>query len=158
MAAENPTWGEGRIANELKLKLGVQISPRTIRKYIDRGTHPDRRPDPGQRWLTFVRSHAQAIVACDFLVVVTARFRVLYVFLPMEHGTRRILHHNVTAHPTADWTLQQFREALPDDHPYRFVIHDRDSIFSRGTGQRRNSHGSASIAYTNAITGGERNL
>jgi hypothetical protein len=115
MAAENPTWGEGRIANELKLKLGVQISPRTIRKYIDRGTHPDRRPDPGQRWLAFVRNHAQAIVACDFLVVVTARFRVLYVFLLMEHGTRRILHHNVTAHPTADWTLQQFRETLPDD-------------------------------------------
>jgi transposase InsO family protein len=53
------------------------------------------------------------------------------VFLLMEHGTRRILHHNVTAHPTADWTLQQFRETLPDDHPYRFLIHDRDSIFSR---------------------------
>ena len=49
----------------------------------------------------------------------------------LELGTRRILHHNVTAHPTAEWTLQQFREALPADHPYRFVIHDRDSIFSK---------------------------
>ncbi len=49
----------------------------------------------------------------------------------MEVGTRRLLHHNVTAHPTAEWTLQQFRETLPGDHPYRFALHDRDSIFSR---------------------------
>ncbi len=70
-------------------------------------------------------------MACDFFVVVTASFHILYVFVIMELGTRRILHHNVTAHPTAEWTLQQFREALPGDHPYRFLIHDRDSIFSR---------------------------
>jgi transposase InsO family protein len=68
--------------------------------------------------------------ACDFFVVITATFRTLYVFVIIDVGTRRILHQNVTAHPTAEWTLQQFREALPDDHPYRFVIHDRDSIFS----------------------------
>jgi len=71
------------------------------------------------------------IVACDFFVVVTATFRTLYVFVIMELDSRRILHHNVTAHPTAEWTLQQFRETLADDHPYRFVIHDRDSIFSK---------------------------
>jgi transposase InsO family protein len=70
-------------------------------------------------------------VACDFFAVVTVTFRTLYVFVIMEAGTRRILHHNVTAHPTADWTLQQSREALPDDHWYRFLIHDRDSIFSK---------------------------
>jgi transposase InsO family protein len=70
------------------------------------------------------------VVACDFFVVITATFRTLYVFVVMELGSRRILHHNVTAHPTAEWTLQQFREALPGDHPYRFVIHDRDRIFS----------------------------
>jgi len=70
-------------------------------------------------------------VACDFFVVVTATFRTRYVFVIMELGSRRILHHNVTAHPTAEWTLQQFRETLADDHPYRFVIHDRDSIFSK---------------------------
>jgi transposase InsO family protein len=69
-------------------------------------------------------------VACDFFVVVTARFRILYVFLLMEVGTRRILHCNVTAHPTAEWTLQQFREAISCDHLYRFLIRDRDSIFS----------------------------
>ena len=90
-----------------------------------------RPPDPKQRWLTFVHNHAKEIVACDFFVVLTATFRTLYVFLLMGVGTRRILHHNSTAHPTADWTLQQFRETLPGDHPYRFVLHDRDSIFSR---------------------------
>jgi transposase InsO family protein len=73
---------------------------------------------------------APSIVACDFFVVVTARFRILYVFLLMEVGTRRILHCNVTAHPSAEWTLQQCREAISCDHLYRFLIRDRDSIFS----------------------------
>ena len=73
-----------------------------------------------------------ADTACDFLVAVTARFRVLYVFVMMEIGSRRVLHYNVTAHPTAEWTLQQLREAIPSDHPYQFLIHDRDSIFSAG--------------------------
>ena len=118
----------------MKLKLGIRVSPRTVGKYLNSGG-PRREPDPKQRWLTFVRNHAKAIVACDFFVVVTVTFRTLYVFVIMELGTRRILHHNVTAHPTAEWTLQQFREALPGDHPYRFVIHDRDSIFSKDLDQ-----------------------
>jgi hypothetical protein len=128
MAAENPSWGEERIANELKLKLGIRVSSPTVATYLRHG--PGWKPDPKQRWKTFVRNHAKAIVACDFFVVVTASFRTLYVFVIMQLGTRRILHHNVTDHPTAEWTLQQFREALPDDHLYRFVIHDRDSSFS----------------------------
>jgi putative transposase len=78
-----------------------------------------------------VCNHAQAIVACDFCVVVTATFRLLYVFVVMEHTTRRILHVNVTAHPTVAWTIHQLREAIPADHNYRFLLHDRDSIFSR---------------------------
>ena len=129
MAAENPTWGEERIANELNLKLTIQISPRTVGKYLHRDG-PVRTRDPKQRWLTFVRNHAKVMVACDFFVAITAAFRTLYVFVVIEIGSRQILHQNVTAHPTADWTLQQFREALPGDHPYRFVIHDRDSIFA----------------------------
>jgi len=79
-----------------------------------------------------VRNHAQSIVACDFLVVVTARFRTLYVFLLMEVGTRRIVHCNVTVHPTAAWALQQLREAIPSDHSHPFLNHDRDAIFSAG--------------------------
>ena len=105
-----------------------------MEKYLRDG--PLRTPDPKQRWLTFVHNHAKVIVAGDYFVMVTATFRTLYVFVIMELGTRRILHKNVTAaHPTAEWTLQQFREALPGDHPYQYVIHDRDSIFSKGLDQ-----------------------
>src|SRR5262249_45908543 len=83
-----------------------------------------------QHWRCFVRNHAQAMVATDFLVAITAGFRVLYVLVVMEIGSRRILHCNVTAHPTAARILQQFREAVPGDPTYRFLIHDRDLIFS----------------------------
>jgi putative transposase len=131
MTHENPTWGEERIANELLLKMGLRVSPRTVRKYmptrLDRG---GSRRVSSQRWRTFVRNHAQVIVACDFCVVVTATFRLLYVLVVMELATRRLLHVNVTAHPTALWALQQLRDAIPSDHSYRFLIHDRDSIFS----------------------------
>ena len=93
--------GEERIANESKLKLGIRVSPRTVEKHLRNGG-PVRTPDPEQRWLTFVHNHAKVIVACDFFVVVTASFRTLYVFVIMELSSRRILHHNVTAHPTAE--------------------------------------------------------
>ena len=128
MARDNPSWGEERIANELLLKLGIQISPRTVRKYMPK--RPRRRPRGDQRWFTFVHNHAAAILACDFCVVVTATFRLLYVLVVIEHQTRRIVHCNVTAHPTAAWTLQQLREAISSNHRYRFLIHDGDGIFS----------------------------
>ena len=92
-------------------------------------------PGSGECWLTFVHNHSKVIVACDFFVVFTAAFRTLYVLVVMEIGSRRILQQNVTAHPTAEWALQQLREALPGDHPYRFVIHDRDRIFSKEVDQ-----------------------
>lgn len=79
-----------------------------------------------------MRNHAQALVACDFCVVVTATFRVLYVFVAIGIGSRRLLHLNVTGHPRAAWTLQQLREILAEPPGYRFVLHDRDSIFSPG--------------------------
>jgi len=80
--------------------------------------------------VTFVRNHAQGLLACDFFVSVTASFRVLYVFVIMEVRTRRIAHCNATTHPTAHWTLQQFRETITGEKPYRFLIHDRDNIYS----------------------------
>ena len=139
MASENPSWGEARIANELHLKLAIRISPRTVAKYLRAS-----RPPPsgnGQPWATFVRNHAKAIVACDFFQSVTVDFRVLYIFVAMEIGSRRILHTSVTAHPTAEWTIQQFREMLAFDHPFRFLIHDRDSIFSAEVDQMLKSSG-----------------
>jgi len=128
MAMNNPSWGEERIANELLLKLSIRVSPRTVRKYIPK--NPQGRPRGDQTWSTFVRNHASAILACDFCLVVTARFRLICVFIVFEHQTRRIVHCNVTTNPTATWTLQQLREAIPSDHRYRFLIHDRDGIFS----------------------------
>ena len=127
MVAANPCWGEERVAAELLVMLGVRVSPRTVRRYWPR-ERPAGRGD--QRWSTFVRNHAQALVACDFFTAVTAMFRVVYVLVVMEVGSRRILHVNVTSHPTADWTAQQLRQAIPFDHAYRFLIHDRDSIYS----------------------------
>jgi putative transposase len=84
-----------------------------------------------QSWMTFVRNHAKSVIACDFFVVVTATLRLVYVFVIMEIGTRRILHFNVTTHPNAEWTMQQFRECLTGQERYRFVIHDRDAIYSK---------------------------
>jgi hypothetical protein len=100
MAVENVSWGEERIADELWLKLGIRVSPRTVRKYMPKRAPGQPRGD--QRWATFLKNHARAILACDFFVAVTATFRMLYVFVVIEHGTRRLKHVNVTANPTAD--------------------------------------------------------
>lgn len=132
MARDNLTWGQERVANELLLKLGLRVSPRTVRKYMPK--HSDQGPRqrvPSQRWSAFVRNHSQGIVACDFCVAITVTFRILYVFVVIEHASRRLLHVNVTAHPAAAWTLQQLREAIPVDPGDRFLLHDCDSIFSQ---------------------------
>ncbi|HYR91646.1 MAG TPA: helix-turn-helix domain-containing protein [Terriglobia bacterium] len=106
MAENNPTWGEERIADELLLKIGIQISLRTVRRYMP--TEPKHPGMTSQRWMTFVRNHAKAIIACDFFIVVTATFRLVYVFIIVEVGSRRILHFNTTRHPTAEWTCSSF--------------------------------------------------
>jgi hypothetical protein len=119
MARANVTWGEERIAAELLLKLGLRVSPRTVRRYMP----PSRRPRghlSSRRWSTFVRNQAGAMLACDFFVTITARFRTLYVFVVLDVGTRRIAHWNVTEHPTAAWTMQQFRACVPGDQLQRF--------------------------------------
>src|SRR5215469_497874 len=145
--------GEERVAAELWLKLGILVSPRTVRAYWPRNADAkDGKRTSSQHWRSFVRNHAQAMVAADFLVAITAGFRWLYVFVVMEIGRRRILHCNVTAHPTAVWTLQQFREAVPGDHSYRFLIHDRDSIFSTEVDEELQAFRSESTTNTRAGT------
>jgi transposase InsO family protein len=129
MAQANPSWGEERIANELLLKLGLAVSPRTVGRYL-RPLRPRRGGQRSQRWATFVRNHAHAVLACDFFTAVTARFRVLHVFVVLEVGTRRILHWNVTEHPTAEWMIQQFRTIIAPETGHRFILHDRDSIYA----------------------------
>jgi putative transposase len=125
--ARESELGEGRIADELSLKLGLFVDSRTAGKYL-KGGHP-RQPS-GQRWATFIHNHASAIVACDFFTSVTVTFQVLYVIVAIEIGSRRILHGNVTNHPTAEWTRQQFREFLDGESGHRYLVHDRDSVFS----------------------------
>lgn len=132
MAQDNPTWGERRIAAELLVKLGLRVSPRTVRRYMPEATGRTRRRATAHRWRTFLRNHASALLACDFCVVVTARFRVVYVFVVMEIGSRRLVHVSVTSHPTAAWTRQQVRKVLAMPHTYRFVLHDRDRIYAPG--------------------------
>jgi len=129
MASENPLGGEERIANELLVKLGIHVSPRTVRKYMPK--RPPGQPRGDQRWSTFLHNHAKAIIACDFFVAVTATFRMLYVFVVIEHGTRRLAHVNVTANPNADWTLQQLREVVGNGGGHFYLIHDRDRIFAK---------------------------
>ena len=103
MCRENPGWGAPRIHGEL-LKLGIDIAQSSVSKYMVRCRKP-----PSQTWRTFLENHAQQLVSIDFFTVPTIRFQVLYVFLVLAHDRRRILHFNVTAHPTADWTGQQLR-------------------------------------------------
>jgi putative transposase len=128
MAAENPGWGSPRIHGEL-LKLGLEVSERTVARYLRRMQPRLRRGDPAKRWLAFLANHREAIVAFDFFTVPTLTFQLLYCFFVIEQGRRKLLHFNVTRHPTSDWVVQQLREAFPEAGPYRYVIFDRDSKF-----------------------------
>jgi putative transposase len=129
MAAANRTWGEERIAAELRLKLGLTVSPRTVRRCMPRGPLPGR-GQQRQSWATFLRNHAGAVLACDFFVVVTATFQRVYVFVILDIATRWVVHWNHTVHLTAEWTVQQFRDGLPLDGAHRLLVHDRDGIFA----------------------------
>lgn len=129
MARANPTWGEERITNELLLKLGLVVSPRIVGRYLRR-LRPSGGGRHAQRWAAFVRNHAHALLACDFFLVVTARFQLVYVFVVLEVSTRRIVHWNATAHATAGWTVQQFRVAITGEATHRILIHDRDAIYA----------------------------
>jgi putative transposase len=102
------------------------VSERSVARYLRR---VGRRGDPCKRWLTFLQNHHEAIVAMDFFTVPTVTFKLLYCFFVIQHGRRKILHFNVTRHPTAEWVVQQLREAFPEAGPYRYVILDRDSKF-----------------------------
>ena len=123
MAAENPTWGAPRIHGEL-LKLGFELSEATVSRYMPRRSKP-----PSQGWRTFLLNHTKDLASIDFFVVPTATFRVLFVFLVLEHERRRIVHFNVTSAPSAWWTARQIAEAFPYDTAPRYVIRDRDQIY-----------------------------
>ncbi len=121
MSADNPTWGEDKIFEELSLKLGIKHSTSTIRKYmVKRRCSGDR-----QTWRTFIKNHGREIFACDFLTQHTAFFSVIYVFVVMELGTRRIVHINVTEHPSLPWVKRQILHISAFDGSPRFLLHGR---------------------------------
>jgi transposase InsO family protein len=124
MSTANPLWGAPRIHGEL-LKLGISVSQSTVATYMRR--HP--RP-PSQTWRTFLTNHASQIMAADFFVVPTITFRLLFVLVILAHDRRRIVHVAVTDHPTAAWTAQQLRNVCSENEPPRYLLHDRDSVFT----------------------------
>jgi transposase InsO family protein len=123
MASANPLWGAPRIHGEL-LKLGIPISQATVAKYM-----PRTRRSPSPTWRSFLNNHVKQIVAVDFFTVPTATYRILFVFVFLAHDRRRVLHFNVTDHPTAAWTGQQIREAFPWNIAPRFLLRDRDGAY-----------------------------
>jgi putative transposase len=130
IAAANPLWGAPRIHGELS-KLGVEVSERTISRLVRR----PRRP-PSQTWRTFLTNHVTALGSIDFFTVPTITGRVLFVFVVLLHHRRRIVHFNVTEHPTAAWTAQQIVDAFPDDTAPRWLLRDRDAIYGEAFRQR----------------------
>jgi transposase InsO family protein len=130
MSRQNPLWGAPHIHGEL-LKLGITMGETSVAKYMVRHRKP-----PSQTWRTFCDNHLKMLVSVDFFTVPTIRFRVLYVFLVLAHERRRVLHFNVTAHPTAEWTAQQLREAFSFDQIPGYLLRDRDKIFGDEFGQQ----------------------
>jgi transposase InsO family protein len=125
MAAANPLWGAPRIHGEL-LKLGIDVAERTVSRLM-----PKRRPESSQTWRTFLANHVPALVSIDFFTVPTARLRVLFVLVVLAHHRRRVVHFNVTEHPTAAWTAQQIVDAFPDESAPAYLLRDRDQVYGR---------------------------
>ena len=125
LSRENTTWGSPRIHGEL-LKLGIEVGQTSVAKYMTRHRKP-----PSQSWRTFLKNHAKEMVSIDFFTVPTIRFQVLYVFLVMAHDRRRVLHFNVTAHPSAEGRRSNWVQAFPWDSAPRYLLRDRDGIYGR---------------------------
>jgi putative transposase len=139
MVVANPLWGAPRIHGEL-LKLGFEVSERTVSRLM-----PRRRKPPSQSWRTFLKNHLGSTVAVDFFAVPTLTCRILFVFVVLVHDRRRIVHVNVTPHPSSAWTRQQLRESIPDDGTARFLLHDGDATFDAAFGRTAEAFGLTSV-------------
>jgi putative transposase len=118
-------FGAGRsLFRTTGAKLGLEVALSSVAKYMVRERKP-RSPT----WRAFLDNHVKDLVAIDFFVVPTATFRVLFGFLVLAHDRRRVLHFNVTANPTAEWTARQLVQAIPEETAPRFLVRDRDGIY-----------------------------
>jgi transposase InsO family protein len=142
MAQANPLWGAPRIHGELQ-KLGIDVAERTVSRLL-----PKRRSLPSQTWRTFLTNHVRDLVSIDFFTVPTVRLRVLFVFVVLAHDRRRVLHFNVTEHPTAAWTAQQLVDAFPDDSAPSYLLRDRDAVYGHVFQQRVKGMGVAEVLTT----------
>lgn len=122
MATANRLWGAERIRGELR-KLGWRVGKGTVLNYLRR-FRPVR--PPSQTWKTFLRNHADAIWACDFIQVTDVCFRSLFIFVIVELSSRRVVQLGVTRHPTDAWVAQQLREATPFQQGPKYLIRDND--------------------------------
>ena len=118
----NPTWGSPRIVDALH-KLGIDVAKSRVEKSKPRGARSS-----SATWRTFLALHRKDLVAVDFLVVPTATFKVLFVFVVLAHDRRQIIHFNVTQHPTALWKAQQIVEAFPFDTAPGYLLRDGNAI------------------------------
>jgi transposase InsO family protein len=130
MSRANPMWGSPRVVGELR-KLGIEVAKSTVEKYRLR---PHKSPSP--TWQTFLKNHMEDVVALDFFVVPTVTRKVLFVLLILAHHRRRVVHFNVTEHPTARWTAQQVIDAFPWDEAPRYLLRDRDGVYGAACRQR----------------------
>jgi putative transposase len=135
MSRANPLWGSPRIVGEL-CKLGIHVAKSTVEKYRVR---PRNLPSP--TWKAFLKTHVKDLVALDFFVVPTFSCKVLFVLVILAHERRRIVHVNVTEHPTAEWTAQQVVDAFPWDKAPRYLLRDRDRIYGGSFRQRVHNMG-----------------
>jgi putative transposase len=115
-------------------KLGIPGAKSTVEKYRVR----PRRP-PSASWRAFRKTHLTEIVALDFFTAPTVGFRVLFVLIVLAHHRRKVVHFNVTEHPTAQWTAQQLVEAFPWDTAPKYLLRDRDAVYGEWF-QRRVAH------------------
>jgi putative transposase len=130
MAKANRLWGAPRIHGELQ-KLGIDVAERTVSRLL-----PKRRSPPSQTWRTFLTNHVRDLVSIDFFTVPTARLRVLFVLVVLAHHRRRVLHFNVTEHPTADWTAQHIVDTFPEETAPSYLLRDRDTVYGHSFRQR----------------------
>jgi len=125
MSTANKLWGAPRIHGEL-LKLGIAVSQATVGRYI-----PWRPKVPSPTWRAFLQNHVTDMAAVDMFVVVTATFRLLYAVIVFGHDRRKIIHFEVTAHPTQHWLARQITKAFPWDTAPGYLLRDRDASYGK---------------------------
>jgi len=139
MSQQNATWGAPRIQSELRL-LGYDVAESTVARYMVRPPKP-----PSQTWRAFLKNHASEIAATDFFTVPTITFHILFCFIVLRDDRRRLVHLNVTPHPSSLWATQQITEAFPYDRTPKYLLRDRDGIYGERFLQRVRSMGSKQV-------------